>query len=55
LSLYARVAGIAPETIRNLSRTSEVGTAKVDDTRIAIMMEKAAAPPPPEKPKEERP
>ncbi|RPI08921.1 MAG: serine dehydratase subunit alpha family protein [Zetaproteobacteria bacterium] len=49
------VGRTAEETIRNLSRISEVGMAKVDDTMIEIMMEKAAAPPPPETPKEERP
>jgi L-cysteine desulfidase len=46
------VGRTAEETIRNLSRISDVGMAKVDDTMIEIMLEKGAAPPPRETPGE---
>lgn len=36
------VGRTAEETIRNLSRISDIGMAKVDDTMIEIMMEKSA-------------
>lgn len=46
-SVEGFVGRTAEETIRNLSRISDIGMAKVDDTMIEIMMEKAAASPPP--------
>ena len=45
-SIEGFVGRTAEETIRNLSRISEVGMAKVDDTMIEIMIEKSALPPP---------
>jgi L-cysteine desulfidase len=41
------VGRTAEETIRNLSRISEIGMGKVDDTMIEIMSEKSAASPAP--------
>jgi L-cysteine desulfidase len=39
-SIEGFVGGTAEETIRNLSRISEIGMARVDDTMIKIMAEK---------------
>ena len=41
-SLEGFVGRTAEETIQNLSKISEIGMEKVDDTMIAIMMEKSA-------------
>jgi L-cysteine desulfidase len=44
-SVEGFVGRTAEETIRNLSRISEIGMAKVDDTMIEIMIEKSTLPP----------
>ncbi len=41
-SLEGFIGKTAEETIQNLSRISEIGMAKVDDTMIEIMMQKNA-------------